>query len=605
MTPVDVGQDGREPGDELRPPGPSRFRKGVPRWIALLGCCALVFWSCLKLYDNQHAAAPSARRLLSLRASDRIAAVHELEGSGRVDTEVAIPALVRGLQNTDGEVRAAAGAATGLVSVVPGVGGDTGPSEKNIRATLMALINSLGDRQPSVRIAATRALWMVVLVAHVPAGTIDFDSAISALIERLDDSDLAIRVSAIQGLGAVASKALGEPPARLVAAIEDESDKSREAAIEALSNFRQGLPLVIPLLVRKAEVADTRIRAGYLKLLGRIRPPNFSGDAVPGLITALACKDKAIVAVAANDLLAFEVEGRTPAQIAARSAVPDLIAALISLIDRQGTDVRTSDPVYAIVEALGRLAPQTPSSEEAVAALVRVLRIGEGDTRRRVAAARALGRFRPGDALFTALTDTIEDKDFAVRRAAIGAIHDVEFGAPFVIPKTLGAALEDESAEVRTAAASALWRAGIGIDAYVPALLSHAERDPDARVGEVCAGTLQHVVHPRYVTPAVLPALIEALRVDETELKNEAIRALAEFGPVAAPASPQLIEIMKEARAKKHDLLEFRSAEALAKIGTKDVAASAIGTIRELGERGNVHVRSIAAMFLSDRKVVD
>jgi hypothetical protein len=67
----------------------------------------------------------------------------------------------------------------------------------------------------------------------------------------------------------------------------------------------------------------------------------------------------------------------------------------------------------------------------------------------------------------------------------------------------------------------------------------------------------------------------------------------------------QLIQIMKEARAKKDDLLEFRSAEALAKIGTKDVAASAIGTIRELGERGNVHVRSIAATFLSDRKVVD
>ena len=46
----------------------------------------------------------------------------------------------------------------------------TGPSEKNVRATLMALINSLCDRQPSVRIAATRALWMVVLVAHVPRG---------------------------------------------------------------------------------------------------------------------------------------------------------------------------------------------------------------------------------------------------------------------------------------------------------------------------------------------------------------------------------------------------------------------------------------------------
>jgi HEAT repeat protein len=465
MKRVDAGQDEQGPGDHRQgdvrgPSGPSRFRKGVPRWIALLGCCAVVLWSCLKLYDSQHAAAPFARGLLSLQASERIAAVRELEGSGRVDAEVAIPALIRGLEDTDAEVRAAAAAA--LVSVVPGVGGTTGPSEKNVRATLMALINSLSDRQPSVRIAATRALWMVVLVAHPPPESIDFEPATSALIKLLDDSDSAIRLEAIRGLGAVGPKLLGDPPARLVAAMDDESDKARDTAIEALAVFYRGLSPLIPSLVESADKAAPGTCPGYLKLLSRIRPPNFSGDAVPGLITALASKDKAIVAVAANDLLAFEVAGRTPAQIAARSAVPHLIAALISLIDRRGTDARISDPIYAIVEALGQLAPQTPSSEEAVAALARVLRIGEGDTRRRVAAARALGRFRPGDALFTALTDTIEDKDFAVRLAAIGAIHDVEFGAPFVIPKTLGAALEDESAEVRTASASALWRAGIG-----------------------------------------------------------------------------------------------------------------------------------------------
>jgi hypothetical protein len=411
-------------------------------------------------------------------------------------------------------------------------------------------------------------------------------------------------------------------------------------------------------------------------LLSRIRPPNFPGDAVPGLIAALASKDKAIVAVVANDLLAFEVAGRTRAQIAARSAVPHLIAALISLIDRQGTDDRTSDPVYAIVEALGQLAPQTPSSEEAAVALARVLRIGEGDTRRRVAAARARGRFRPGDAIYTALTDMLSERDLAV----IGAIHDVEFGASFMIPKALGAELEDESADVRTDVASALWRAGTGIDAYVPALLRHAESDPDARVREVCAGTLQHVAHPRYVAPAVLPdliealassaatirfvvseilaalgpvaapaipalvqsmaeqsanklcrnpraaaakalgpiaprtpmaekamtALIEALRVDETELKNEAIRALAEFGPVVAPALPQLIQIVKESRNGKVDRIAISSAITVLKIGSKDVAAAAIHTLRETAEQGgNPSMRSKAAHSLIDLKVAD
>ena len=686
MTRIEAGQDAREPddshrGNEIHPPGSSRFRRGVPRCIALLGCCALVFWSCLKLYDNQHVAARSARGLLSVQASDRIVAIHELEGSGREDTEVAIPALIRGLQDTDTEVRAAA--ATALISVVPGVGGANAPSERNVQAALRALVKSIEDRQASVRAAATRALWVVILVARLPAGTADFEAGTTALIERLDDPDPAVRVSAIQGLGAVASKALGEPPARLVAAMEDESEKSCEAAIEALSNFRQALPPLIPSLVRRAEVADPRIRAGYLKLLGRIRPPKFSDDAVPGLIAAIASKDAGFVAVAANDLLAYEGPAapyfeRQQARSDAPTAVPALITALIPLIDSTANDELTRDPVVAIAQALGRLAPDTPSSEKAVAALSKDLRAG--DTRRRVAAARALGRFPPGDALFTALSDMISEPDFAVRLAVIGAIYDVEFGAPFVIPKALGAALEDESAEVRTAAASALWRAGTGIDAYVPALLRHAERDANERVREVCAGTLQHVAQPRYLTPAVLPdlikalasrdptvrfvaseivaalgpaaapaipalvqslrepsakktwrdpraaaakalgriaprtpmaekaitALIEASRVDETELKNEAVRALAEFGPAAAPALPQLIQVMKEARNEKVDRIAISSAVTLLKIGSKDVGAAAIHTLREIAEQGtNLSMRSNAAQTLIDLKVTD
>jgi len=179
MTRVGARDDFREPGDddgggERQPSGPLRIRRGVPRWVALLGCCAAAFWSCLKVYDYQHAAARSARALLSLNASERIAAIHEVEGSGRVDTEVAI----RGLQDADPEVRAAA--AMALVSAVPGTRGSTGPSEKNVRATLKALINSLGDRDKSVRAAATRALWMVALVASLPEGSIDFEPATSA-----------------------------------------------------------------------------------------------------------------------------------------------------------------------------------------------------------------------------------------------------------------------------------------------------------------------------------------------------------------------------------------------------------------------------------------
>ena len=64
--------------------------------------------------------------------------------------------------------------------------------------------------------------------------------------------------------------------------------------------------------------------------------------------------------------------------------------------------------------------------------------------------------------MFTTLTDMIGERDIAVRLAVLQAIHDVDFGAPFIIPKSLGAALDDESPEVRAASASALCARGLG-----------------------------------------------------------------------------------------------------------------------------------------------
>ncbi len=67
------------------------------------------------------------------------------------------PALIRALQDTNGEVRAAA--AMALVSAIPGAGGETGPTAQNVRAVLKSLIKVLEDPQRSVRAVATRALW--------------------------------------------------------------------------------------------------------------------------------------------------------------------------------------------------------------------------------------------------------------------------------------------------------------------------------------------------------------------------------------------------------------------------------------------------------------
>jgi hypothetical protein len=117
-------------------------RRGIPRWIAVPICCVLVGGACLRLYDYQHPAAWAVRQLWSPRPSDRIDAIHELEGSGRVDTEVAVPALIRALRDSDAGLRS--GAAMALVSAVPGVVGGQPPTTTELRTVLNALVKGAG-----------------------------------------------------------------------------------------------------------------------------------------------------------------------------------------------------------------------------------------------------------------------------------------------------------------------------------------------------------------------------------------------------------------------------------------------------------------------------
>ena len=127
----------------------------------------------------------------------------------------------------------------------------------------------------------------------------------------------------------------------------------------------------------------------------------------------------------------------TTALVIARPPVPavgPLIAALHRVLDTKAGDAVTQpDMVVAITEAWEGSRPDTPSSDEAVAALAKVLRAS--DMRRRIAAAAAMGRFHAGNTLFTALTDLIGERDIVVRLAVIQAIHDVHFGAPFCRPE--------------------------------------------------------------------------------------------------------------------------------------------------------------------------
>ena len=62
---------------------------------------------------------------------------------------------------------------------------------------------------------------------------------------------------------------------------------------------------------------------------------------------------------------------------------------------------------------------------------------------------------------------------------------------------------------------------------------------------------------------------------------------------------------MKDSRNGKDDWIAISSAVTLLKVGSKEVAAAAIHTLREIAKQGNPSLRSDAAQTLIDLKVAD
>ena len=312
-------------------------------------------------------------------------------------------------------------------------------------------------------------------------------------------------------------------------------------------------------------LAASDSRTDLLKILERVRPPRFTPEAFPGLVAALASRDPQVIHMAVADLAAFKE--------AAGPVVPDLARTLDRLIETRskGTaaqDRPTSDLLVVLTECLETLAPHASSQEEAVAALAKLLRL-DVDPRCRVTAAKALGRFRPDPALFTALTERIDDHDAQVRIAAMWAIDHADFGAEYRVPKALAVALEDGSAEVRGAAAAALGHCGVGLDPIIPALLRHAEHDTDSEVRGICCTVLEICTKPPKVTPSIIPDLIKALESPDGQLRGSLCTLLSRFGKEAEPAIPALLRVLKASKADRASRYRWAAAEALGDIAPR------------------------------------
>jgi HEAT repeat protein len=604
----------RNGADQSEKPG--RFR----RWIHLpaplvLGIgVALIAVGWRVMWEIKHPAAAVARKIQQADAGGRLLVIRELEEQSRVDPEVAIPAIVVGLNDQDARVRAAAAMAVASATSTAAIDES---AHGAVRAAVRALMDSALDREAAVRAAAVQSLWMVTLTWSGPAGLIDRARVFEALKQAAEDQDGSVRLAALRGIGTVGPRVVDVPPDVLVAALEDESEQNRAAAAYALVDFRRELPRLVPSLVRSLERARPEKRAKYLEVLGAIRAPRYSANAVAPLIGVLGSGDHAVRALAASSLSTYKGQAR------------DIVPALIKLLGEsrgsrpvgpQSSQPTSIDAVAAATEALGQLAPPTEYAGEAIKALANVLT--SGSARQRVAAATALGQFPPDPFLSTgpgraaepyadpvqlaALTGSLSDADVSVRVASLRAVHDVGMKTGLEASPQLQAALaaemEDESPEVRTQAAAAINHSGRFIDRLFPVVVRHAGHDPDKNVRELCAAVVSlnsdDAGHGTpSVTAAMIPVLIEALASRERELRRAACHSLARFGPEARPAIPALVRLVQES-ADSNDVPD-EAADLLARLARATPhAADVIAVFVTLLSRNTAELQRIAAQAL-------
>jgi HEAT repeat protein len=152
----------------------------------------------------------------------------------------------------------------------------------------------------------------------------------------------------------------------------------------------------------------------------------------------------------------------------------------------------------------------------------------------------------------------------------------------FNVPAELVAAINDESPNIRIAAIRTLHNFPLGLDAAIPALLAtleqHDTKDPSAetRLQEACREALQAA----WPTPAVVPALTDALKNNHGESRALAALLLGRIGPEAAAAVPVLLATLKEPL----DPAVPRSGQMALQQDTPCSAARALGSISSSDE---------------------
>jgi HEAT repeat protein len=495
-----------------------RFRRsGIGQLAMLVLCCGAIVWAGRVMWESQHPVFAAARRLRSPEASQRLAAVQEVVELGTSGAGETIRPLVPVLADKDPAVRRAAAQALGNVS---SLAVKSGTEAEAVRESIQGLLGALKDSDASVRIAAAGSLRILAGItpgnsgrrggrgraaeaapaAEARPSVIDTAAVTAALLDLLGDRDPEVRQAALFALAPVAPSALGEPPRALFAALEDPMATNRAMAIGTLAAFSHGLDPLIPVLLQHLEHDEPPVREACSRALGRVRPAALTGAAAPALLAGLASPDRDV------RLRIVSLLGRISPDV--RTTVPALIRVLNEPIDSdqetvEGTTAVTTftGPAHGAAAALGRLAPSTPASGQAVAALTEVVR--SGPPQRRASAADALAQFGSDAAVAVpALVILLGQSDAGKestrnQEAAAAALARIAPGTSSAdqAVAALTAALKSDSIATRKSALQALPSFGSAGAGAIPLIRTLKESDPTPNVRKAAASALDELEH--------------------------------------------------------------------------------------------------------------
>jgi HEAT repeat protein len=579
-----------------------RLQVGVRGLIVAVACFGVITWAARSLWEDRHPSVAAARGLEARKPSDRARATRELMSTGVDDPGPAAPPLIAALGDPAAEVRAGAAEALGVIA---GHVIQNGPPGDVPRTATMALIRSVEDPDPAVRIAAMYALQRIASTPGA-AGSIDLRTVGAAFVETLGDPDDELRLLALNLLARYGTLRPAEPPTALGTALEDRSAKVRAAAIRALSSFACPLDPWLPFLLRGLERDEPEVRFAYLTTFARMQPPAFSADAIPALVAALASRARTVRFSAASALEPYAREPRVGAA---------LIPALLALLrDPIGSDA--GDPAHwwahmtrQAAEMLGRIAPGTESAGEAVAALAEAVR--SGDYTRRQSALEALVAFGPAaepaiPALILALRGIPVGND--VRSTFEGSL--IARTLTKIAPGTKSAGeviaaltevVRSDDPTRRAWAADALGEFGRAAEPAIPALVQALREilvgndERSTFEGSLITRTLTKIAPGTASAGEVVAALTEVVRSGHPSRRLGAIWALGEFGSAAEPVVPVLIRALREDLSRKdqgHDFGGQAAARALGRItpGTKSAGETLEALIEAVDSCSEGHV---------------